>query len=176
MLKIKYDNWIETYSGTKFHPLDPQIQEIHIEDIAHALSNICRFTGHCKEFYSVAQHSVLVSTLCPEYPMEGLLHDATEAYVSDVNTTVKLLLQEYRDLECDIMEVVARKFNLKFPLPKEVKAADLMLLEFEHRALFNSGLKWSISSIKIDDSLEKLKCWTPSEAESKFLDAYKELK
>ena len=58
---MRYGDFIQTYSGIEFYPLDPRIEEVKLLDIAHALSNICRFTGHCNEFYSVAQHSVLVS-------------------------------------------------------------------------------------------------------------------
>jgi len=79
------DEWIQTYTGKKFWAFDAAIADICIEDIAHALAMRCRFGCHCKEFYSVAQHSVIVSHhLPPELKLWGLLHDATEAYLPDV--------------------------------------------------------------------------------------------
>src|ERR1017187_10636100 len=76
---------ITTFSGIHFWPLLPNPADIRIEDIAHALSNQCRFAGHAREFYSVAEHSVRVSQLCPpEDALWGLLHDASEAYLTDV--------------------------------------------------------------------------------------------
>ncbi|MFG0247924.1 MAG: phosphohydrolase, partial [Phycisphaeraceae bacterium JB051] len=78
-------SWIQTYTGKAFYPLreDPGI--IDIRDIAHALSLQCRFNGHCSDFYSVAQHSVHVSEVVPQaFALWGLLHDAAEAYMSDL--------------------------------------------------------------------------------------------
>jgi hypothetical protein len=87
--------YIVTYTGRRFHFLDPKIDEISIEDIAHALSNVCRFTGHTKRFYSVAEHSCLVSALC-DNRLEGLLHDASEAYMSDLSSPLKMLVPDYK--------------------------------------------------------------------------------
>jgi 5'-deoxynucleotidase YfbR-like HD superfamily hydrolase len=104
--------WIQTYSGIKMHPLSPTEEEISIEDIAHALSNLCRFTGHCNKFYSVAQHSVLVSVYSPrDYAMWGLLHDASEAYLNDIARPIKISdeYNTYRKIEENLMKVIAKK-------------------------------------------------------------------
>jgi hypothetical protein len=173
--KIKYDDWIETYSGIRFHPIRPSLNEFVIKDVAHALSMICRYTGHCSDFYSVAQHSVYVSMVCDEFRFEGLMHDAVEAYISDVNTTVKMHLDDYRELEYDIMEVMAKRFGFSPPpLPDEVKNADIMVLEWEHQNLFKSGIKWSTSHLEIDDRLKKIKfkALEPREACDLFMDTY----
>ena len=74
-------DWLQTFTGKAFFPLDPRPEEMDIFDIAHALSNLCRYGGHCNKFYSVAEHSVLVSILCRLYygeqvALQGLLHDA----------------------------------------------------------------------------------------------------
>jgi hypothetical protein len=107
-------NWIMTYTGKHFTPFDPKIEAIDILDIAHALSNICRFGGHCSEFYSVAEHSILVSVLCPpELKLAGLLHDAAEAYLGDIPTPLKSLA--FRGAEIKLMEVIYRKYGCVKP-------------------------------------------------------------
>lgn len=132
--------WIQLYSGRKFFPLNPQLDAIDIEDIAHSLSNMCRFTGHVKSFYSVAQHSVLVSYLCgPNNALYGLLHDATEAYLVDMPKPIKRLetFSNFRDIEHNIMKVIAKKFGLPDVEPPAVKTADIKILATEARDLMS---------------------------------------
>src|ERR1700724_2684254 len=81
--------WQQTFTGRRFYPLSPRVEDVCIEDIAHALSNICRYGGHCREFYSVAQHCNMVSDWMPEFKLEGLLHDSPEAYIGDMVRPVK---------------------------------------------------------------------------------------
>ena len=105
-------DFIQTFTGRMFWPIDPQPDEVDIEDIAHALSNVCRFCGHTREFYSVAQHSVLVSEIVPAaFALEGLLHDATEAYISDVARPVKPYLTNYKEIEINLYRAIAKRFN-----------------------------------------------------------------
>ena len=105
--------------------LNPNPDDITVRDIAHALSHICRFTGHTDTFYSVAQHSVLVSKMVPEkYAMDGLMHDATEAFLGDISTPLKSLLPEYQKIEKNFHVIIAYKFGIDFVIPKEVKDAD----------------------------------------------------
>ena len=130
--------YIQTYSGIAFYPLDPRPEEIFIEDIAHSLSNVCRFTGHCKHFYSVAQHSDLVSRLCaPEDALWGLLHDASEAYVADVARPLKHSHEwmPFREVERRVMLAVAERFGLPPREPDSVKRADSQALGIEARSL-----------------------------------------
>jgi hypothetical protein len=87
--------WTQTYNGHKFDPMNVGLETIDINDIAHALSLLCRFNGHIKELYSVAQHCVLMSEQVePKYAFHALLHDAAEAYVSDVPRPFKPLIIE----------------------------------------------------------------------------------
>lgn len=88
-------DWFITYSGVQFWPMDPRPEEVRIEDIAHALSRVCRYGGHCLDWYSVAQHSVLVSQLVgQQLAFEGLMHDAEEAYTGDMIRPVKVGLRD----------------------------------------------------------------------------------
>ena len=132
-------DWIQTFTGKQFWPLDPRPGDIHIEDIAHALSNICRFTGHCRTFYSVAEHSVRVAATLPQRcELWGLLHDASEAYLCDLPRPVKrsgALGVLYCEAERKLSMAVAEKFALDWPEPPEVKLADDILLVTEQRDL-----------------------------------------
>ena len=128
--------WLQTYTGRAFYPFDPRPEDICIEDIAHALAHLCRFGGHSREFYSVAQHSVLVSCLVPErYALAGLLHDATEAYCGDLVRSIKSWQPGYRAMEADIYEAIRTKFDLPEELPPEVHYADNVALATEKRDL-----------------------------------------
>ena len=129
-------SFMTTVSGRVFDLEAPRADALCIEDIAHSLAHICRFGGHTRAHYSVAQHSVHVSQLVPpELALEGLLHDATEAYVGDVISPIKVGLPLYRDLEDRVWEAVAARFDLDPVLPLAVKAADTIMLATEIRDL-----------------------------------------
>lgn len=132
-------SWIQTYTGRAFDLLDPQPDMVVVEDIAHALSNICRFTGHTRAFYSVAEHSVHVAEIVPEeLHLQGLLHDAAEAYIQDIATPLKWLLPDYKLIEQRVWKAVAAKFNLPDDLDQQVKDADLRMLLTERRDLMGT--------------------------------------
>lgn len=135
------DNWIQTYTGKKFWPLNPKAEDICIEDIAHALSMKCRFGGHCKRFYSVAQHSVLVSQNCKD-DRWGLMHDAAEAYMPDVASPIKHRFPLIQTMEYKLLDVIAEKFGLINLIPQDVHAADLVLLATEQRDLMADRIEW----------------------------------
>lgn len=132
--------WIQTYTGHCFWPLDPRPDEVHIEDAAHALSMLCRYNGHTTRFYSVAEHSVLVSMFVPaEYALWGLLHDVPEAYCSDVPRPLKRHLREWRPIEAGIMRAVCARFGLPEDEPAEVKHVDLAITSDERNVLMPPG-------------------------------------
>jgi len=97
--------------------------EFNINDIAHGLSNICRFNGQCREFYSVAEHSVSCSDLAkPEDKLQALAHDAQEIFTSDLITPVKNAIgNKYKTLESDLQKRIFKYFDIKYPVPKKLK-------------------------------------------------------
>ncbi|MCL6397246.1 HD family hydrolase [Pectobacterium carotovorum subsp. carotovorum] len=139
-------SWISTYTGRHFNYQQPSPDDICIEDIAHALSQINRFCGHTCFPYSVAQHSVGASYLVPpEFAFEALMHDAHEAYVTDMMSPLKRLLPDYQQVEADIEVMVRIKFGLPFKMSAAVKHADLVMLATEKEALLHPGAgEWPI--------------------------------
>lgn len=132
---------IQTRDGHYFNLLEPSVAAVSIDGIAHALSNLCRFTGHVREFYSVAQHSLMVSLIVPEsMAREGLLHDAQEAYIGDVSTPLKRLLPRYKEIEKNLEGVIAEKFGLDWSPEalSQVKRADAIMLATERRDLLGA--------------------------------------
>jgi hypothetical protein len=138
--------WILTASGKRFDYADPQPQQIDILDIAQALAHECRYAGHARRFYSVAQHSVLVSQIVPrEHALEALLHDAHEAYCKDIPRPLKALLPDYRAVEDRIDGVIRAHFGLPAKLSEAVVTADLVLLATERRDLMpHDDTPWPI--------------------------------
>lgn len=120
---------IKTLSGRLIDPFNMKVEDINIYDIAHSLSMQCRYNGHVKRFYSVAEHSVLVSQHLPEeHKLWGLLHDATETYIGDMVSPVKQRLDSFNKLEDDIHRVVAEYFDLPVIMPDMVHRADKYIL------------------------------------------------
>jgi hypothetical protein len=142
---IDRGDWMQTFSGHQFFPLDPRPEDLCIGDIAHALSNLCRFGGHVREFYSVAQHSVIVSQLLPKnLKLAGLLHDATEAYLVDIPRPLKRALPEYKAIEHRLELVIAEKFGVDFSDPR-IKRADNVALMTEGRDLLGEKpAEWGV--------------------------------
>ncbi|WP_065259009.1 phosphohydrolase [Pseudomonas bananamidigenes] len=128
--------WILTHSGRRFNLVNPTAAMISPLDISHALSNLCRFNGHTRTHYSVAQHSLTVSSLVPDqYKLVALLHDATEAYIGDMTRPLKALMPGFRMAEETIWRAICDRFNLDPVLPECVIRADLVALATERRDL-----------------------------------------
>lgn len=141
-MKKQTKTCITTWSGQWFDILKPEDYQYSIEEIAHALSNLCRYTGHTNKFYSVAEHSVLVSRIVPdEFALAGLLHDAGEAYLGDVSSPLKQLLPEYKEIENRVEQSIATWFGFSFPLPPEIKQADVQMYWQERQSVADNGLR-----------------------------------
>jgi 5'-deoxynucleotidase YfbR-like HD superfamily hydrolase len=187
--------FIQTYSGKKFWPLEPNEEALCIEDIAHALSNNCRWTGHCRDFYSVAQHSLIMSENVPTgMELTALMHDASEAYLSDLSRPVKhsAEMEAYRKAERRLEQSIAHKFGLLFddtkqpwPYPQEVKTADNRMLYTERRdILAGPTVTWTTDKqnvLGVEGDLERtaydfvIVPLAPREAEKRFLERFHEL-
>jgi uncharacterized protein len=167
---------IFTYSGRFIRPLDPNPNDIFIEDIAHALANQCRWTGHVSRFLSVAEHSVHVSQLVPkELQLTALLHDASEAYLADLARPIKKapgLGEIYLEIEAKLSAVIAIRFGITDdPLSHaEVKLADERVLWSEAKALLP---RLGQEMPDPGEDCPTPKNWTPLIAKQVFLDFYK---
>lgn len=167
---------IQLRSGFYFDLTSPESSVFSVDDIAHGLSHLCRFTGHTRTFYSVAQHSVLVSMIVPPaLAMLGLMHDAAEAIVGDVAQPLKALLPEYKAIEQRVERAVLQRLGLPHVMPPEIKTADLRMLATERRDLLPScNFCWSILD-GIEPVAQRIKPWPPERARRLFLARYDEL-
>jgi uncharacterized protein len=168
--------WIQTRFGKQFFHRNPSPESIDIADIAHALACQCRFSGHVREPYSVAQHSVLASQLVPaEDALWALLHDAAEAYVVDLPRPMKQLpeMAFYRELEKRAMEAICVRFDLPMEMPASVKRADEILLITEQRDLMGPQIEpWAVTAEPLP---YRLIPWPWYTAELQFLKRFREL-
>lgn len=188
--------WIMTYTGQRFYPFTPKANDVQLADIAHALAMICRFTGHTRQFYSVAQHSVNVSRLAEcqaaadralpykegvvaQLALVALLHDAAEAYICDLAQPIKALTPRYEAVETLILHAIHTRLAVETSqrYAWRIKAADLALLHAEARELFSPEARraagWDVPDpVDCPPEIIDLCPWTPREAERMFLERY----
>lgn len=173
------DQWIGLLSGAQFNYNRPEESDVTLDDLASALSNICRFSGHLPCFYSVAQH--LVNTLKivdPEFAFDALMHDTAEAFTNDLPTPLKWALPIFKELEIKIEGAMAEKFGFNYPYPPQVKQADTEMLILEKLYVKKDDRVWpQYEGIVVDHLIDKvdLKAWQPQRAKREFLERYEEL-
>lgn len=188
--------WIQTYSGHRVWPFNPTAPEnvFCIEDIAHSLANICRFNGHVRKFYSVAEHSVLGSQIIlPKFALQFLMHDAAEAYIGDVSRPIKDCLYigtdddvgdlytSFKRYEIRLQERILASLDVAAPgfgAMNAIKQIDDAMLVREAGELFATGQRpeWAMHPDKGWPVAEvSLKCWAPEIAERMFLERFAEL-
>lgn len=165
---------IRLLSGHYFDFRYPGASRFTVNDIAHALAHLCRFTGHTRQFYSVAEHSVLASRIAPpEHALDALLHDAAEAFIGDVSKPLKALLPEYQEIEARVAQVICERFGLGWPMAGAVKHADLAMLQAERQWVLGCREEWpGLEGIEPGPPPE---FWSPHVARRRFLARYREL-
>jgi len=172
-------SYIVTYKGEKFTPLNPDPMQIHIEDIAHALSLMCRANGHIDYFFSIAQHSMncAIEAKARGYSahmqLACLIHDASEAYISDITRPVKQYLLDYKLIERRLQDTVYKRFLGTVLKEEETELVqdidnDMLLCEFDAlmrtKKVFNTVPKLS--------SNPSFKYKSHADAEKDFLRVY----
>ena len=193
ILEENMNNKIVTYTGKVFDFLDPQPEMVCIEDIAHALANICRYTGHVRKFYSVAQHCVLMAdAYLPGDPLQKLLHDAAEAYVGDMASPWKQLLRVYESRNCctkdsgfsirvnkyeqKIQDIIGIALGVNLSYSAETKEADNRMFFTEVRDLMPPSEEfknWKGNLAPLDFTIVP---WDSDYSETAFLNSYWGLK
>lgn len=169
------ESWIQTYTGIAFNLQHPREIDVCIEDIAHALAFQCRFTGHSRRFYSVAQHSVCCAWAAPPAArLHALLHDAHEAYVGDMNSPLKHLIGGvYVRIADRIQRVINRKFGVEL-YPEEIHEIDRRMLLTEQRDLLGNQVKpWHVASSPYGRYI--VADMHPGEAEMFFMKAFERI-
>ena len=173
------ENWIETRTGKRVSVENPLPDQFDIKDIAYALSNTCRFNGHCSGFYSVAEHSVAVAVRLPaELRLAGLLHDATEAYLGDIPSPIKQFLPDYKLIEARFEGAIEEAFGVAINDP-QIKAADIDALFTEaHFLIPSQGKDWTFFQGPVKHSVRydlAPMCLPPQEAYKLFMGLYYKL-
>ncbi|MGE1153683.1 phosphohydrolase [Pseudomonas kitaguniensis] len=162
-------NFILTFTGKHFNLYEPDADIIDPRDISHSLAHLCRFNGHTREFYSVAQHSCIVAELVPEeHKLAALLHDATEAYLGDMTRPLKQWMPDYRGFEDVVWGRVCERFDLPFDLPACIHQADLIALATERRDLMPTDPAIWDCLVGIEPMVETIRPWPAAEARNTY--------
>jgi uncharacterized protein len=175
--KTRLGAWFQTYTGRQFWPMDPRPGDFDIRDIAHGLANICRFGGHVKQFYAVANHAIFVSHEVPaEDRFDGLMHDSPEAYIGDMVQPFKLFMPAFKRAEKKIWWAMCVQFGCHEELPPSVKHADLVALMTERRDLLGPApAPWDPAFEAVEPSDRIIEPLSPKAAEVLFLDRFVDL-
>lgn len=169
-------NYITTYTGKSFNFIDPKPEQIDIEDIAQALSMQCRFNGHVKRFYSVAEHCCIMHDYAfnnkgnMSLALDALMHDASEAYICDIPRPVKPHLINYQAIEMRIEAALQRKFKFK-PMDAWLKDIDNRIVADEARELFLHVPDW-VEDYQVVGVQDEIQYWTPKRAKDEFLERF----
>lgn len=174
--------YLQTVSGRWVNPFDPDPGQIELADISRALANQCRFGGHCRTFYSVAQHCVVVSDLIEaqggsaEDALAALMHDAAEAYLGDLPHPIKhrsSLGAAFIEAERPLERAIRARFEIAEP-SAQIKAIDRAVLATERRAF--SAEMWHWPELEGVEAIDlELEAWSPDEAAAAFLRRFEEL-
>lgn len=163
-------DWMQTFTGRAFFPLDPLLEDISPYDIAHALSNICRFGGHTRVHYSVAEHCVILShTVRPEHALAALLHDAAEAYMGDMVRPLKRHMPQYAEAEDTLLATIFTYFGLEPGIPPNVSDHDNRILLDERAVLLSTPpLPWYQDEQREAPLGVNIEAWSAGRAEREW--------
>jgi hypothetical protein len=162
-------------SGVWFDFGAPASSNFTIEDVAHGLANICRYAGQCRRFYSVAEHSMLVSEIAVGFELEALLHDAAGAFMGDITRPLKQMLPEYKKIENEVEEAILMRFGLNAPIPTGVKDADLRVLAAEQSQIMPPGTDDWAREQNVLPAPVIVRHLDPEQARRAFLNCYERL-
>ncbi len=169
---------MQLYSGKAFYPNDPRPEEIDIQDIAHSLANQCRYNGHTKRFYSVAEHSVLVAEMVAQETLDtnvirqALMHDAPEAYVGDIIRPLKLQLTEWEAFEIPVWEAICKRYSMNSKFDSIVHKMDHASCSIEKRDLMNPSIGTCWGNLPEADERFSVIGLPPDEAKDLFLQKF----
>lgn len=167
---------IMLHSGKLFDFANPEASEITVEDIAHGLAHTCRYAGQCDGFYSVAEHSVLVSQNVDHSQLAALFHDAAEAFVGDMSGPLKQLLPAFKEIEKRIERVIFDRLGIDWPAPAEVKYADYSVMAAEQEVLMPTGTNEWLQDLNVVPADVEIRRLEPVRAKALFLERYAELR
>lgn len=173
--RITDDSRIMLQSGRLFDLAHPETSEIAVTDIAHGLAHTCRYAGQCDGFFSVAEHSVLVSQVASRAGIAALFHDAAEAFVGDMTRPLKCLLPEYKAIEERIARAIFVQFGIPWPPPPEVKSADYSVMAAEQEVLMPVGTNEWLRDANVLPARVKIQRLVPAQAKEFFMQRYEEL-
>jgi hypothetical protein len=184
MTDTRIGDWMQTFSGRRFYPIDPRPAEVDFRDIAHALAHICRYGGHSRRFYSVAEHcsggaGYFIRMGRPDLARWFLLHDGSEAYVGDIIRPVKPSLEGYGAIELEVQRAIYFRAELigedwNGAIPEEVKEVDNRILADEARRLFGEAAMRNTGWPVLGEPLGiNIACQLPEQAERQFLDLFR---
>lgn len=170
-------DWMQTFTGIAFTPMDPLVEDISVIDIGHALSHICRYGGHVNSFYSVAEHSVLLSdwflqnAASPDHvelAKWALIHDAAEAYLGDIVRPIKKNIPVFKMIEDHLLTIISGIFGLPTPfIPPQVLDADTRILLDERAVLLSEPPQaWVIEGMQPLDV--EINAWEPIQARDEW--------
>ena len=173
---------LTSWSGVDINITSPQASDIHIKDIAHSLSMICRYNGTTRYHYSVAQHSLAVANVAqkmgypPEQVLYALLHDATEAYICDIPRPLKSLLSEYRKIEQSLNQVIMDKFGISGVDTTTVDVIDYNIVYDEALEVLDKTPSWLNRYTSVAKDRTLFRRMNPTDAYKLFMNKYNELR
>lgn len=176
--------WIQTFTGRRFDVLEPTLDSIHLADIAHSLSMQCRFTGHTTAYFSVGEHSIVAAVMALELGFDAevqlacLLHDASEAYLTDLSRPVKRhspVGAAYRPIEAKIQRLINTKYGLEPDAHDDPRVVeiDARMLATEYRQLMQQDAPGCVWSEMPEPFPQTLFCTGPRDTKNAFFTALK---